>query len=178
MLALVLVLSVGFYATGPSAEATKKVSYLMDKKKVYSYYRYDAGESNYEEKVKFKKVTSYGFNEWVNKYDAPCFAYKETKKGLYDGFVLNVLKYPIKKGNKWKDIEGNSYKIVSDKKTIKTKAGTFKNVVEVKRNFKGQKRYYVDYYAPNIGLILSKSNEGKAKSKTEKIQELSKLKSI
>lgn len=83
----------------------------------------------------------------------------ETSKGLYEGSgegssEILVLKYPIKKNSKWTS-SGMKFKIISTKATVKTSAGTFKNVVKVKTD-----NYSISYYAPNKGLIkqTTKSN--------------------
>lgn len=155
------------------ANASKKVSYLMDKKKLYTYTHYPNVDT-----VKFKEKTEYGFDEWVNKKDVPCFAYKETKNGLYGSFREKAISYPIKKGKVWYDkYETNyKYKIVDSKKTLKIKAGTFKNVVVVKEKNIHEKGYSVSYYAPNIGIVLLTRADKFNNYKAERQFELIKLK--
>lgn len=83
----------------------------------------------------------------------------DTNKGLYSGLSENgiynlVVKYPVKKNKSWTS-EGQKYKILSTTVTVKTSAGTFKNVVKVKSGS------YISYYAPNKGLIKTMSKKGK-----------------
>ena len=142
----------------------KKTSYLSDKSKVY-YYRQDGG--TWYEKYSGKSFN--GYSLWYGYYGGqknPGFIVKEDSTGLYrNELTLSkkltkwypVLKYPIKVGNSWSyKMNGLtwSYKITAINKTIKTKAGTFKNVVEV-TDINGIK----DYYAPNVGLIKVHADE-------------------
>lgn len=144
----------------------------MNKKKLYTYYRYSSDTIT----VKFKQKTSYGYDEWVNKDNVPCFAYKETKKGLYDSFRTKIISYPVKKGKVWYN-DNYKFKIIDSKKTIKTKAGIFKNVVVVKISDSIGKDYRVNYYAPNVGTILSSRADKSTNYKVKKDYVLIKLKS-
>ena len=56
---------------------------------------------------------------------------------------------------RWVGADSYSNMIISVDKTIKTRAGTFRNVVAVKSG------HYVNYYAPNVGFILT-TYKGKA----------------
>lgn len=165
LLAFVLVLSITLPLASPLAQAAKKVSYLMNTKKGYLYNNYGLAfiEKDGE------------YDTWLlscaDGYDN--FSYKETKTGLYL-YNIKILAYPIKKNKKWTE-NGTTYKITSINKTVKVKAGTFKNVVEVKQYSKGSKAYVLEYYAPNIGLILAKENNKETKYKTKTYAELIKL---
>lgn len=145
----------------------------MNKKKLYTYSQYSDVTT-----VKFKQKTEFGYDEWVNKNDIPCFAYKETKNGLYDSFRNKDISYPVKKGKVWYDKYNKNYKykIIDSKRTIKTKAGTFKNVIVVKENNTKSKGYSVSYYAPNTGIILLTRSDKTTKYKAKKVVELIKLK--
>lgn len=79
----------------------------------------------------------------------------DTSKGLYSGASENgvfdlVVKYPVQKNKTW-TVNNSKYKILSTKATVKTSAGTFKNVVKVKSG------NYISYYAPNKGLIKTEA---------------------
>lgn len=96
-------------------------------------------------------------NFWFYKSSPTQFGITEydTSKGLYtgdieDGYLSLSIKYPIKKNLIWSGELGQKTKITQTKATVKTKAGTFKNVV-VTQN--GKMTYY---YAPNKGLIQTK----------------------
>ena len=145
----------------------------MDKKKLYTY-----SHSSDITTVKFKQKTDLGYDEWVNKEDVPCFAYKETKKGLYGSYGDYIIPYPVKEGKVWYDKWDKSYKhkIIDSKRTIKIKAGTFKNVIVVKVKNTRNKDYSVSYYAPNVGLILMTRADRSTNYRAEKDTELIKLK--
>lgn len=96
-------------------------------------------------------------NFWFYKSSPTQFGIMEydTAKGLYtgdveDGYLSLSIKYPLKKNLIWSGELGQKTKITQTKATVKTKAGTFKNVV-VTQN--GKMTYY---YAPNKGLIQTK----------------------
>lgn len=142
----------------PQSTEAKTVSYLKNPNYRYTY-EYDNGTKLI---LEFWKKSG-GYNNWTSvNLDAYGQGYgigeKETLKGLYYNGDL-VLPYPIIKGKKWKDPNNSNSttSIRSTNKTIKTQAGTFKNVVEVRYTVKGF-GYYTTYYAPNHGIILSTSN--------------------
>ena len=70
--------------------------------------------------------------------------------------------------------DGDTYSIMSTNKKVKVRAGTFKNVVEVKRVTKGSKEYLTYYYVQGVGLILIESTD--SKSKKTKVFEVIKIK--
>jgi len=83
----------------------------------------------------------------------------DTAKGLYvgdtdDGYLSLAVKYGAKKGATWKGQYGDTSKVISTTATVKTAAGTYKNVTIVKSNGESS------YYAPNKGLIVVKNNKG------------------
>ncbi|MGG3889905.1 hypothetical protein [Metabacillus fastidiosus] len=149
-------------------EAAKQTSYLMNTKKTYTYKQGAASD---------KSATSYtlefgkkedGYNHWSTIPEDSVvegFGFGEYEKK--DGLYLNddkILAFPVKKGKSWKD--GNStYEIRAVNWTLKTPAGTFKNVVEVRETIKGY-GYYTFFYAPNVGLILRTSKDKFTKGKT------------
>jgi len=179
LLAFVLVLSITLPFANSSAEAATKVSYLMNKKKEYTYY-FPLADALEDSKDTFKFVKKSGnFDVWSGRYN---FGYKETKKGLYledhrEDLTYLQLAYPIKKNKKWKSV-GLTYQIVEINKKVKVKAGTFKNVVVVKEYMETlpQAGYAEKYYAPNVGLILTKVSNEYTNFKAKKSQELIKLK--
>ncbi|MFJ8268687.1 hypothetical protein [Peribacillus asahii] len=176
LLAFVLALSVTLHLSNSIAEA-KKTSYLMNTKKAYTYAYGNPTDNVGKYTVEFWRKDN-GYNQWstttTDMYgDGYGFGEKETKNGLYVN-GQKVLPYPIKKGKKWKD--GNStYIIRSVNRTVKTPAGTFKNVVEVRQTVKDF-GYYTSYYAPSVGVILEESNTPHSKHKTVTHIKLIKLK--
>jgi hypothetical protein len=139
-----------------TASASVRNSYMPDPTKIFKY-RFYEGSSRQE----FSHVQD-GMYIWNGVYsydtDQPFTKfYKESKAGLIEGnltygYSFMYLAYPLKVGTTWsyKNQQGKNIicKITSVTKTIKTKAGTFKNVVEV-RESDGTYRYY----AKNVGLI-------------------------
>lgn len=137
------------------------MSYLLNKSKIYTYRNL---ETEKKEIWTYKKHDK-GWDLWeVSNQKGYYQIVKEDTSGLhgvYGGaYSENVtdLKYPIKKGKTWTNwIEESSYKltITSVKKTLKTPAGTFKNVVEVKGPD------WTNYYAPNVGWIAGKNSDNR-----------------
>ncbi|WP_309089193.1 S-layer homology domain-containing protein [Domibacillus sp.] len=130
------------------------VSYLKDRSKTYYYDSDDMGSYSY----KFSGRKYFEWNLW-DVYEGNKNTYsiveKEDSKGYYFGYPESeswmMLKYPVKVGQKWSiGYQGfvHTYEITSTTKTITTRAGTFRNVIEVTADDGG-----VDYYAPNVGLI-------------------------
>ncbi|KAB7706635.1 hypothetical protein F9802_10590 [Bacillus aerolatus] len=128
----------------------------LNKKHKYTYYDAENDLENWE-----YSGASYGWEVWkVN--GANGYAYTENKNWMRLGvansdFIFLNIKLPLKTGSYWRDdIYGIHHRVLSVNKTVKTPAGTFKHVIEIKdsENF-----YY--YFAPNVGLILTVDNNGK-----------------
>ncbi len=137
-----------------------QVTYGLNPSLTYTYHSKEHGKDTF----KFKGERR-GWNEWVMNGNRQ---YPHTEKEDQYGYHVKVggaysenatdLEYPVKKGLKWRVWVGaDSYSntIISVDKTIKIKAGTFRNVVAVKSG------HYVNYYAPNVGFILT-TYKGKA----------------
>lgn len=151
---------VSFFTIMPFTEkafASGYDSYMPDTTKVLQYSHSEGSSIQEFSHVKDGKhiwnvVYEYDHYQYYKKY------YKEDKTGLiignpdYEKFSFKHLVYPVKIGTTWSytNYEGKKItsKITSVTKTIKTRAGTFKNVVEVKDS-DGTYRYY----AKNVGLI-------------------------
>ncbi|SOB98794.1 hypothetical protein SAMN05880501_10299 [Ureibacillus xyleni] len=183
LLTLALILSIIPLVSEPADAAS--VSYMLNKKKVYTYQDYQLKET-YE--AKFDKNKSKEIERIVTQSSESsgltCFTdhscYKEDKKTLsqmvmYAGLIEN-LTYPVKVNKSWETSMGDIRKITAIK-TVKVKAGTFKNVVVVKetRSY-DKKEFYIEYYAPNVGLILKEASNEETNYKTTKQIELIKLK--
>jgi hypothetical protein len=139
------------------ASASGYDSYMPDKTKILKYTHAEGSSIQEFSHVKdgkyiWKVTYSYGGDDQnFTKY------YKEDKSGLITGYLqydysFMNLAYPVKVGTTWTytDNAGKKItcKITSVTKTIKTSAGTFNHVVEVKDS-KGT----YSYYAKNVGLI-------------------------
>ncbi|MFJ8246200.1 SH3 domain-containing protein [Peribacillus asahii] len=143
------------------------VSYLRDKSKIYTY-RSTSGQKNKaklsSEKTYKKIYTGEGHDggyEWVSNHGIDII--EEDSSGLYqggsDGFYFAQIAYPVIVGKSWIASENKEIAtILSVNKTIKTSAGTFKNVVEVKYEYDNG-YYYTAYFAKNVGLIKSVSKD-------------------
>ncbi|WP_309087184.1 SH3 domain-containing protein [Domibacillus sp.] len=128
-----------------ATQNVRMYSYLMDKKKVYTY---KSGGEIFTVKYQGKYFV---WDQWIDD-DGNISAVKENNKGLYSGWpddreYLTNLVYPLKVGKEWVT-SGITYKIISIDGTLKTPAGTFNNVVTTKSSFG-----FIDYYAPNVGSI-------------------------
>ena len=128
-------------------------SYLMDKRKIYTYMNIETGEKSkhvYDGIYKGK----YNWDKWkVNGSDI--YIVYEHKDGLYTGWMdseyLVDMEYPVKVGQSWYigyEEDNLIGRITSVSKTVKTPAGTFKKCIEVKTN-----DGYTTYYAPNVGFV-------------------------
>lgn len=152
--------------------------YIFDKTKTYTT------EENFFGPGLSSKATYLGSNaSWdiweilTTNEDPQYLLYKEDTTGLYSNFcfdkkgtncentIFTELKYPLKVGKGWKDpvniLERQTFTVVSLNQTINTKAGTFKNVVEVKTSFG-----FTHFYAPNIGIIRTDYNGNQASALT------------
>lgn len=137
-------------------EETIQTSFLRDITKDYYY-----ESKNW--KYNFKYLgTENNMNKW--NYDVPDFTRLnsivheyEDSEGLKNSAGKIRLKYPIRVGEEWNT--GNEIaKIVSIHNNIITRAGTFKDVVEVKYVFidekdRAQLAYYTYFFAPGVGVI-------------------------
>ncbi|RFU60986.1 hypothetical protein [Peribacillus glennii] len=190
ILAFLFLFSAALPFASESAEAAiKKVSYLRDKSKIYV--EDWSGQGTIFTKKYTGKFTKYDykdFYQWTDVKQRDWYSLeKETKDGLYHGgsyayeFKKKVLAYPIKKNKKWKNKHINAdtslsgydtFTIISTNRTIKVKAGTFKNVIQVRES--EEVPYVTSYYAKGVGLILKEYNE--TKSKKRKVYELIKIK--
>ncbi|MGG3890052.1 hypothetical protein [Metabacillus fastidiosus] len=166
-LVFVLALSVTLPLSSSIVEA-KQTSYLMNTKKLYTYkYGAASDKSAATYTVEFWKKEN-GYNNWSTTTDANGegfgFGEHETKDGLY----LNdekILAYPVKKGKTWKSSGNSTYEIRAVNWTLKTPAGTFKNVVEVRETVKDF-GYRTFFYAPGVGSILETTKAKHTKGKT------------
>ena len=138
----------------------KRTSYKMDTSKVYVY-KSDGIKHSYSSEGK-----KYDYDKawiiWNAKESGRSWTEieKETSEGYYIGYPESdyfiILAYPLKVGANWETWDGNDIHlatVTSMSKTVKTSAGTFKNVVEVKES-----QGYTSYYAKNVGLIKSLNN--------------------
>lgn len=148
--------------TSTSAYA-KQSGYAMNPSKVYVY----GSRSEIDVVMNFVKNVN-GYRQWegVNRFDRILFYEKDTKKGYYYGSPNKkptsmdlAIAYPIKKGKTWKANYWGTIRtltIKSTNKTITTKAGKFKNVLQIR--VAGEGLNY--YYAKGIGYISLRSDEG------------------
>ncbi|KIL76413.1 hypothetical protein [Bacillus badius] len=128
----------------------------LNKKHDYTYYDTQKGAQEWT-----YRGAAYGWEVW-NINGKRGYAYREGKDWMRlgvansDSIFLNI-KLPLKKGSYWKDdVNGTHYRVLSVNKTVKTPAGTFRHVIEIKDS---EKLYY--YFAPNVGLILKVDDNGK-----------------
>jgi len=141
----------------PKPRAT---SYLMDKTKDYSWQYIDNGKVylstiSYIGQELSENTTWDLWKEIESNGKVGHFLAREDQAGLYHGYqesYYNIeLAYPLYNGKKFDDwTTSDTYTIVSLTQVVTTKAGTFRNVVEVKAT-----DGWTYYYAPNIGHIKS-----------------------
>ncbi|AIE61476.2 5'-Nucleotidase domain protein [Bacillus methanolicus MGA3] len=134
-------------------------SYMPDTTKILKFAHSEGSSTQEFSYVKdgkyiWKGIYSYDHDQHFTKY------YKENKSGLIIGNLDNEkfsflhLAYPVRVGTTWSHTDDKGKKIIckitSVTKTIKIRAGTFKNVVEVKES-----NGAYSYYAKHVGLIKS-----------------------
>lgn len=152
-------------------------SYMLDKKKVYTWKYNDEGEI-FTSKISASDLVYEGpenlglWSESGEEGDG-YFITLEDEKGLYeitchyvDGISCQEsaanpytgLQYPLYVGASWETSNGGQHAIThtvqSINRTVTTKAGTFKNVVEVTDS-----DGWTFFYARNVGIIKSLENE-------------------
>ncbi|MED4399758.1 hypothetical protein [Metabacillus fastidiosus] len=141
----------------------------MNTKKAYTYKEGAASDKSVDTyTLEFWKKED-GYNHWSTTTtdiygDGFGFGEHETKDGLYVNDE-KILAYPVKKGKTWKSSGNFTYEIRAVNWTLKTPAGTFKNVVEVRQTVKNF-GYYTSFYAPGVGSILETSKTQHTKGKT------------
>lgn len=112
--------------------------------------------------------------QWVREENGTStrFLQQENSNGLYIGYLASEwdvdLKYPLFEGKRWDNYDESKdttlYHVVSVDRTIKTPAGTFKNVVEVQST-----TGWTEFYAPRVGVIKT-LQKGKTFSELTKIE--------
>lgn len=131
----------------------KQGSYLHDTSKIYIYQGKDGQYTYTSTGEKYNDVWTIwhvkGPN--VSRDELQQETSKELNVGVPASEYYTALSYPLKNGKAWKRWDGSesySVKVTSMNKIIKTPAGTFKKVVEVKGD-----DGYIEYYAKSIGII-------------------------
>ena len=158
------------------ASVNETPSFIPDKSKAYSWEYYDDGEvirsiSRYS-KMAYDGVS--GWDLWKETVgdSAGYYIVMENNSGSYEITCVDIgvvscetpnggpyvaLKYPLETGGEWGSLlnkyDSSVYTITSTNETISTKAGIFRNVVEVKDS-----NGWVYYYVPNIGLVKTVDN--------------------
>ncbi|MGG1396520.1 SH3 domain-containing protein [Bacillus salipaludis] len=138
--------------------AANRVSYLLDKTKIYTYTSKNGTYQLIPTGKKYNQI----WDKWYYSSKATgkqLFIVSENNKGLYTGYIDSEyyidIKYPAKVGQSW-DVgyegEGKA-RITSITKTVKTPAGNVKNCVVVKED-----SGYTTYFAKNIGLVKATNN--------------------
>ncbi|WP_075981336.1 SH3 domain-containing protein [Bacillus massilinigeriensis] len=145
---------------------TKKISFLLDKTKVYTYEDSEGATLS----LKYSHAKS-GWNVWKTRDGkVVVLTERETKAALEEkegNQALERLSYPLYVGKKV-TYKNETTRITSLTKTVKTTAGTFKNCIELQQLKSGD----TSYYAPGVGLVLVKHGKTVelqlAQKKTEK----------
>ncbi|WP_409304955.1 hypothetical protein [Peribacillus sp. SCS-155] len=167
ILIFTLVIGVSLSYLHSTSEAAT-VSYLKDTR--YSYiYNFLGSQKIYKFEGKEKSGNLWGISDLGRYYPTYAELEVQNKNGFFlqtrnDTDIyrsIQVIKFPMKKGLKW-SVKSESdikldFTILSTNKTVNVRAGTFKNVVEVKMHLEGFDKgsYQKEYYAKGAGLILS-----------------------
>lgn len=151
-----------------STKVPKEMSYLKNQEKAYIIKEYSNKKHKVITYIQRYIGESKGYHTW---YGTETVVEKENKYGLFFGSD-KVLAYPVEKGKTW-NVSSFTFTIESVNNTIKTPAGTFKNVVAVKTSEKGVKGYTMSYYAKGVGQILRVSvDENSKKTVRYELQKL------
>ncbi|KOO42692.1 hypothetical protein [Priestia koreensis] len=125
-----------------------------------------------------------GYDLW-DSYDSrtgnrETWCYFESKSefvyGIYESDVGSWIKMPLYLNKSWSDyVEMGSdklmyYRVTSLSKTVTTKAGTFRNAIEIKDSFGNY-----SYYYPGIGLIKSIGYQNKKMVVYEELYKMTKV---
>ncbi|MDZ5470405.1 SH3 domain-containing protein [Bacillus sp. 31A1R] len=174
------------YVVTKSLEFTskkQKESYLMDTKRTYVY---KLGIDKNYVTLSYGNKNKNGYNLWTGKdirLETHAEWAKETSEGLFFGLGdinapredVKYISYPIKVGKTWSSFD-LTFHISSINKTIKTQAGTFKNVIEVEcyaydHTDDEVKHLQTYYFAKNIGIIKLIDSDKNMISELVKISE-------
>jgi len=137
--------------------APRSTSYLMDTTKDY-HWEYKDGGKTYTSVARYvgpQYSSNIALDRWneTGGIDGGPFGVAEDKERLYlaiGNHYYTELEYPLYEGKTFDDgwEEDLKYKVVSMNRVVTTKAGTFRNVIELKSPYGS-----TDYFAPNIGRI-------------------------
>lgn len=141
-------------------QAPMTASYRMDKSFVYSWEIVEDGKRTTSTSTYIGQYNggSYPWDLWEESgaFGTARFLIEEDRNGLYMGFPASHsykdLAYPLYAGKIFGDptnmIDDTMHTVISVNRIVRTKAGEFSNVVEVKNSLGS-----TTFYAPNIGQI-------------------------
>jgi len=101
--------------------------------------------------------------------------YKKTKDGFYEtdkgGKVIStVICFPVDAGKEW--LVGNvKYTMVSKSEEVTVAAGTFSNCVKIKKQLIGTPSWSYEYFAPEVGKILTTQSSGQTEKRITELKE-------
>ena len=101
--------------------------------------------------------------------------YKKTKDGFYETdktgkIISTVMLLPVEAGKEW--VVGNvKYNIVSKSEEVTVAAGTFSNCVKIKKQLVGAPSWSYEYFAPEVGKILTTQSSGGAEKRITELKE-------
>ena len=101
--------------------------------------------------------------------------YKKTKDGFYetnkDGKIIStVMLLPVDANKEW-SVGNVKYAIVSKIEEVTVAAGTFSNCVKIKKQLIGTPSWCYEYFAPEVGKILTTQSSGSAEKRITELKE-------
>ncbi|MFA5780115.1 MAG: tetratricopeptide repeat protein [Elusimicrobiota bacterium] len=102
--------------------------------------------------------------------------YKKTKAGFYetdkDGKIIStVMLLPVDADKEW--LVGNvKYAIVSKSEEVTVAAGKFSNCVKIKKQLIGAPSWSYEYFAPEVGKILTTQSSGSTEIRITELKEI------
>ncbi|MBI5573024.1 MAG: tetratricopeptide repeat protein [Elusimicrobia bacterium] len=101
--------------------------------------------------------------------------YKKTNDGFYetdkDGKIIStVMLLPVDAGKEW-SVGNVKYAIVSKNEEVTVTAGKFSNCVKIKKQIVGTSSWSYEYFAPEVGKILTTQSSGGAEKRITELKE-------
>lgn len=101
--------------------------------------------------------------------------FKKTKDGIYETnrkgeIIKTVLLFPVEAGRHWTD--GRiKYTVISRNENISVIAGNFSDCVKIKKQLLGASSWSYEYYAPEVGKILTTQSAGGREKRITELKE-------
>ncbi|MEW6558146.1 MAG: tetratricopeptide repeat protein [Elusimicrobiota bacterium] len=101
--------------------------------------------------------------------------FKKTKNGIYETakngkLIATLLLLPIENNKEW-PVGNVKYTVVSKNETVTVLVGKFTNCIKIKKQLVGTASYSNEYYAPEVGKILTTQSAGATEKRITELKE-------